>query len=444
MDIAIKIIVVLIFILINALFSGTEMAVISLSDIKERKLAEEGNKHAKKVLKFIDDQPSFLSAIQVGVTLAGFLASAFASEGIASKITLATDPEGTRVWMAPLWTVLITLVLSYITLVAGELVPKRIAARNPEKWAYRTAGFLSFFMTLTKPLVIFLTASSNLVLRIFGISPEDKNKAVTEEEIMMMVDAGSETGSIEDSEKEMIENVFDFNDTEVSEIMTHRKKIVSLPIDASYAEVMKVAISERHTRIPVYRGTIDDIVGILHIKDLLAVKAPAEPRKFNLRKLIREPLVVHETRKISSLFAEMRTSGMQMAIVIDEYGGTMGICTLEDIIEEIVGNISDEFDVDEEQQSLKLSNGDYIVAGDMPLADLEDILGIKFDEEEYDTMAGLVLHVLDRIPEEKEKPEVIYKNLKIKVLHVQDRWISKVMIHVLPVSDDPAGEDEDE
>ena len=242
----------------------------------------------------------------------------------------------------------------------------------------------------------------------------------------------------------MIENVFDFNDTEVSEIMTHRKKIVSLPIDASYAEVMKVAVSERHTRIPVYRGTIDDIVGILHIKDLLAVKAPAEPRKFNLRKLIREPLVVHETRKISSLFAEMRTSGMQMAIVIDEYGGTMGICTLEDIIEEIVGNISDEFDVDEEQQSLKLSNGDYIVAGDMPLADLEDILGIKFDEEEYDTMAGLVLHVLDRIPEEKEKPEVIYKNLKIKVLHVQDRWISKVMIHVLPVSDDPAGEDEDE
>ena len=249
MDIALKIILVLILVLINALFSGTEMAVISLSDIKERKLAEEGNKKAKKVLKFIDDQPSFLSAIQVGVTLAGFLASAFASEGIALKIAAAIDPEGTRFWMAPLWTILITVVLSYITLVAGELVPKRIASRDPEKWAYRTVGFMLLFIKIIKPMVIFLTASSDLVLRIFGISPEDKNKAVTEEEIMMMVDAGSETGSIEDSEKEMIENVFDFNDTEVSEIMTHRKKIVSLPLDASYAEVMKVAVKERPTRI---------------------------------------------------------------------------------------------------------------------------------------------------------------------------------------------------
>lgn len=443
MDIAIKIIVVLLFILVNAFFSGTEMAVISLSDIKERKLAEEGNKKAKKVLKFIDDQPTFLSAIQVGVTLAGFLASAFASEGIATRITSAIDPAGVHAWMAPLWTVVITIVLSYITLVAGELVPKRIATRNPEKWAYRAAGPLLFFMKATRPFVLFLTASSNLVLRLFGISPEDKNKAVTEEEIMMMVDAGSEAGSIEDSEKEMIENIFEFNDTEVSEIMTHRKKIVSLPIESTYEEVMEVAIKERHTRIPVYRGTIDDIVGILHIKDLLGVKEPARPKRFDLRKLIREPLVVHETRKISSLFAEMRTSGMQMAIIIDEYGGTMGICTLEDIIEEIVGNITDEFDVDEEQQSLKLSNGDYIVAGDMSLSDLEDILGIKFDEEEYDTMAGLVLHILDRIPAEDEKPEAVYKNLKIKVLHVQDKWISKVLIHVLPVSDEQA-EDEDE
>ena len=276
MDIALKILIVLILVLINALFSGTEMAVISLSDIKERKLAEEGNKKAKKVLKFIDDQPSFLSAIQVGVTLAGFLASAFASEGIALKIAAALDPEGTRPWMAVLWTILITVVLSYITLVAGELVPKRIASRNPEKWAYRTVGFMLFFMKTVKPMVIFLTASSDLVLRIFGISPEDKNKAVTEEEIMMMVDAGSETGSIEDSEKEMIENIFDFNDTEVSEIMTHRKKIVSLPLEASYAEVMKVAVKERHTRIPVYRGTIDDIVGILHINDLRKRTRPAQ------------------------------------------------------------------------------------------------------------------------------------------------------------------------
>ena len=260
----------------------------------------------------------------------------------------------------------------------------------------------------------------------------------------MMVDVGSETGNIEDSEKEMIENIFEFNDKEVSEIMTHRKKIVSLPIDAPFEEVMKVAREERYTRIPVYNENIDDIEGILHIKDLIGIEPPTDEKPFSLRKLIREPLVVHETRKISSLFAEMKTCGMQMAVIVDEYGGTMGICTIEDMLEEIVGNITDEFD-DEEQNPIKLSNGDYIVAGDTTLSDLEDILDMELDAEEYDTIAGLVIQLLDRVPEEREHPVVTYKNVNIKVLHVEDRWISKVMIHKLPKTESgDAQEKEDE
>ena len=425
--------VVLFFILVNAFFSGTEMAVITLNDAKIRKQAEEGDKKSRKVLKFLDNPGTFLATIQVGVTFAGFLSSAFAASNFAGKAASLIDPSGTKTWAVPLCTVLITLVLSYFSLILGELVPKRVAQKYPEKWAFAASGLVREFGIIAKPFVRFLTFSTNAVLRLFRIDPDDNDKEVTEEEIRMMVDVGSESGNIEEGEKEMIEKVFEFNDKEVSEIMTHRKKIVSLPIDASYEEVMRVAKNEKFTRIPIYRDTIDDIEGILHIKDLLGVSE----EKFSLSSLMRTPLVVHETKKISSLFNEMKTCGMQMAVVLDEYGGTMGICTIEDMLEELVGNITDEFD-EEEQEVIRLSNGDYIVAGDMTLSDLEGVLDMELDDEEYDTIAGLVIQLLDRVPEEREKPVVTYKNLSIKVLHVQERWISRVLIHVLPKEENEA------
>ncbi|MBR6880181.1 MAG: HlyC/CorC family transporter [Clostridiales bacterium] len=425
--------VVLFFILVNAFFSGTEMAVITLNDAKIRKQAEEGDKKSRKVLKFLDNPGTFLATIQVGVTFAGFLSSAFAASNFAGKAASLIDPSGTKSWAVPLCTVLITLVLSYFSLILGELVPKRVAQKYPEKWAFAASGLVRGFGIIAKPFVRFLTFSTNAVLRLFRIDPDDNDKEVTEEEIRMMVDVGSESGNIEEGEKEMIEKVFEFNDKEVSEIMTHRKKIVSLPIDASYEEVMRVAKNEKFTRIPIYRDTIDDIEGILHIKDLLGVSE----EKFSLSSLMRTPLVVHETKKISSLFNEMKTCGMQMAVVLDEYGGTMGICTIEDMLEELVGNITDEFD-EEEQEVIRLSNGDYIVAGDMTLSDLEGVLDMELDDEEYDTIAGLVIQLLDRVPEEREKPVVTYKNLSIKVLHVQERWISRVLIHVLPKEENEA------
>ena len=324
--------VVLFFILVNAFFSGTEMAVITLNDAKIRKQAEEGDKKSRKVLKFLDNPGTFLATIQVGVTFAGFLSSAFAASNFAGKAASLIDPSGTKSWAVPLCTVLITLVLSYFSLILGELVPKRVAQKYPEKWAFAASGLVRGFGIIAKPFVRFLTFSTNAVLRLFRIDPDDNDKEVTEEEIRMMVDVGSESGNIEEGEKEMIEKVFEFNDKEVSEIMTHRKKIVSLPIDASYEEVMRVAKNEKFTRIPIYRDTIDDIEGILHIKDLLGVSE----EKFSLSSLMRTPLVVHETKKISSLFNEMKTCGMQMAVVLDEYAGTMGICTIEDMLEELV------------------------------------------------------------------------------------------------------------
>lgn len=438
----IQLLVVFILILVNAFFAGTEMAVIALNDAKIRKMSEDGDKKAKQVLKFIDNPGSFLSTIQVGVTFAGFLSSAFAANSFAHKLALLIDPTSKHAWIATVSTVLITIVLSFFSLVFGELVPKRVAQKYPEKWSFTAAGVVAMFSGFAKPFVNLLTISTNSVLKLFRINPDDTDPEVTEEEIRMMVDVGSEAGMIEDSEKEMIQNIFEFNDKEVSEIMTHRKKIISLPVDADFEQVMRVARNEKYTRIPIYKDTIDDVVGILHIKDLLGIDA----KTFDMNKVMREPLFVHETRKISKLFAEMKTCGMQMAVIIDEYGGTMGIATIEDMIEEIVGNISDEFD-DEEQECIKLSNGDLIVAGDMTLSDLEDVIGIELTDDDYDTIAGLVIQLLDRVPEEREKPSVKYKNLDIKVLGVQERWISKVMIHINPVeepSEDEDGEEKDE
>ena len=431
-DLIFDLLVVIFFVLVNAFFSGTEMAVISLNDTKMRKLAEDGDKNASRILVFLNNPGTFLATIQVGVTLAGFLSSAFAANNFAGRLALIVDPDSIRKWPVPVFTVLITIVLSYFSLVLGELVPKRIAQKNPEKWAFRAYGVVRAFGIITKPFVKFLTASTNLMLRLFKIDPNEKDKEVTEEEIRMMVDVGSESGNIEDTEREMIDNVFEFNDTEVSEVMTHRKKIVAIPDDASYEDALKVATGERFSRIPIYSGTIDNIIGILHIKDLLGVREDT----YDLSELMRDPLIVHEGRKISSLFSEMKKGGIQMAVIVDEYGGTMGICTIEDMLEELVGSITDEFDDEERQNLIRLSNGDLIVAGDTTLSDLEDLIDIEFDEDEYDTIAGLVIQNLDRVPEDREKPIITYKNLSIKVLHVEDRWISKVLIHVLPEAEE--------
>ncbi len=437
-QIALDLGLVIFLIFVNAFFSATEMAVITLNDNKIRKMAEDGHKAAKKILKFIDNPGHFLATIQVGVTLAGFLSSAFAADKFSQRLTNLLDSDGSISFLPTVSMIIITIILAYFSLVLGELVPKRLAQKYPERVAYTAAGIVRGFGYLMAPFVKLLTVSTNLLLRAIGIDPNAVDKNVTEEEIRMMVDVGSESGSIEDEEKEMIQNIFEFNDKEVSEIMTHRTKLVALPVSATYDEVLETAINERYTRIPIYDGTIDDIVGILHIKDLLgiALKDEGDKANFMLPELMRPPLVVPETKNLSSLFAEMKKGGMQLAVIIDEYGGTAGIATIEDMLEEIVGNITDEFDDEEDQKMTILPDGDILFSGDTSLNDVEDVLRIDLPDEDYDTIAGFVIHLLDRIPEESETPEVTYGNVEIKVVSVEDKWISKVRIHVIPQEND--------
>lgn len=440
-QIILDLLIVLVFVLINGFFSATEMAVITLNDNKVRKMADEGDKAAQKILRFIDKPGKFFAIIQVGVTFAGFLSSAFASDKFSSRLAGTLDPNGKFPILKTLSMIIITIILSYFSLVLGELVPKRLAQKYPERIAYSSATAVKWCGIFLAPFVKLLTFSTNSILRFMGVDPNTNDKNVTEEEIRMMVDVGSESGSIEDDEKEMIENIFEFNDKEVSEIMTHRTKIVSLPIDASYDEVMHVAITDRYTRIPVYEDTIDDIVGILHIKDLLGYSMKGEKAaEFSLMSLLRPPLVVPETKNLSSLFREMQKGRMQLAVVVDEYGGTAGIATIEDMLEEIVGNITDEFD-EEDQQIVLLPDGDYLVSGDTPLSDIENVLDIDLPDEDYDTIAGFVIHLLDRIPDEKETPEVTFGNVVVKVESIEDKWISKIRIHVLPRMDNDSDDD---
>lgn len=418
-------------ILVNAFFSASEIAIITLNDNKFKKLAEEGDPIARKIYKLISEPSRFLATIQVGVTLAGFLSSAFAADKFADRLynLMGQDIPAFRTVSV----IIVTLILSYFSLVLGELVPKRVAQHNPEKFAKAVVGIVTGVGSVLRPFVILLTVSTNLVLRLLHIDPTKMNKIITEEEIRMMVDVGREFGSIHEEEKEMIENIFEFNDKAVSEIMTHRTNIISLDVDASYAEVLEAAIHEKYTRIPVYEDSIDNIIGILHIKDLLYHAAEGLKQPFSLRDMIRNPYIVPESKNIDALFREMQKSHAQMAVVIDEYGGTAGLVTIEDLLEEIVGNMQDEYD-EEEQDIIQKDEQTYIVAGMTQLDEVGDVVGSDFPDEDYDTLAGLVLSLLGRIPEEDDFPEVFYKNLVFKVLEMDEKRISLVQITVLPDS----------
>jgi putative hemolysin len=438
-----SIIVLFLLILFNALFAATEIAVITLNDNKVRMLAEEGDKTSRRILKYIDGPTHFLSTIQVGITFAGFFASAFAADRFAGPLTKVIDPSGSVQWLGVVSVVLITLLLSYISLVFGELVPKRIAMKKPYQVIRYTLWLLVLVGTLLKPFVYFLTFSTNLILRMIGINPAEHERTVTEEEIRMMINVGRETGTIHETEKEMIENIFELNDTQVSEIMTHRTDLVSLSCDATYKETLDVAVQEKFTRIPVYRDNIDNIIGILHIKDLLTYSHDERLEDFNVEKIIREPLFVPETKTIDEAFREMQTSHAQFAVVIDEYGGTAGIITIEDLLEEIVGNMQDEYD-EEEEEIIRQDENTLVVEGRTSLDEIAEALNIRIpDDHDYDTIAGMFIDLLGRIPEEEEQPEVQYENLTMKVLEMSDKRIGKIRIAVSPSLESELDENSD-
>ncbi len=421
---------------VNAFFTASEMAFITINDNKIRYLAEEGDEKAKKVLTILESPTRFLSTIQIGVTLAGFLASAFASEQFSEplvKILINYIPLDADV-IKSISVIIITLLLAYTTLVFGELVPKRIAMSKAEEIAFSVAGILKFISILALPFVNFLSFTTNSVLRLLGFNPDEEPNQVTEEEIRMMVDVGEEKGTIRDTEKEMINNIFEFDNKLVSEIMTHRREISGIPVDAKLVEVKKILKTEQYTRFPIYDESIDNIVGIVHLKDLLKYYDQAKTKTFNLQKIMRKPYFVPESKHIDELFFELQKKHTHFAVVIDEYGGTAGIITIEDLIEEIVGDISDEYD-DDDKQIILISEHTFDVDGSVELDVLEEQCQIALPSEDYDTLSGFLVGILGRIPLNHELIDLEYDGILFKILKIDDKRIVKVRIvkpHIKP------------
>ena len=445
LNLVFNIIFLILLIFVNATFAASEIAVITLNDNKVRKMAEEGDARSLKIVKFLDKPTNFLSTIQVGITFAGFFASALAASKFSVPLTSALDPAGTMPWMGTVIMILITALLSYLSLVFGELVPKRIAMHSPDGVLKYTLGLLVFVGWILKPFVCFLTFSTSVILKLFGIDPNERDRRVTEEEIRMMVSVGRETGTIHEDEKEMIENIFELNDTQVSEIMTHRTNIISLEIDSTFEDVLSLSVNEKFTRIPVYKDSIDNIVGILHSKDLLALAIEGLKGPFRLEDMIREPFILPETKTIDVAFREMQNAHAQIAVVIDEYGGTAGIITMEDLLEEIVGNMQDEYD-EEPEEIIRIDENTLLVDGATDLDEIMDEIEIKLpDDRDFDTIAGLVIDLLGRIPDEDEHPEVRYKNVVMSVVKMTDKRISQIRLVVEPEhGGDEAEQDEDD
>ena len=416
-----------ILILINAYFAATEIAYISLNDAKISKQAKEGDKKAKQIESMLKNPSKFLATIQIGITLAGFLSSAFASDAFADELAPILNQMlpmiGLDVWRG-ISIVIITIILSFFTLVFGELVPKRLAMKYYEKIAYATIGVIKGISIFTSPFVKLLTSSTNMVSKIFGVS-EAEEEIVTEEEIKMMIDEGQEKGTIEEEEKELLNNVFAFNDIIVSEIMTPRIDMFAIEINDDIDELLDKFDEYKYSRIPVYEETIDNIEGILFIKDIL--KALKTGQKINIREIMRDPYFVPESKEIDELFRELQKSKQQMAIVIDEYGGTAGLVTMEDIIEELMGNIFDEYD-DDEIDYKKIDENTYLVSGSSTLYDIKRIFGVDIPEGDYETLSGYLLEKLGRIPEEDEKLVIEDEGLTFKVEEYEDKRIKYVKI----------------
>lgn len=435
-----KLIILVILILINAFFAAAEIAVISLSETKLRKQAEEGDKKAAKLLALTQAPDHFLSAIQIAITLAGFLSSAFAADSFSDPLVawLVSDMGVTALSPAALnnlMVVLITIVLSYFSLVLGELVPKRIAMKKTEGVARFTVGVVCAVAAVFRPVIWLLSKSTNGVLRLLHIDPKADEENVSEDEIRMMVDLGEERGAIETSEKELIENIFEFNNTTAEDVMVHRTDMVLLWVEDSSEDVLNAILTSGRSRFPVYREDADDIVGILNTRDFLLNAQEDCPKP--LGSLLRPAYFVPESVRTDVLFRDMQSKKVHMAIVVDEYGGTSGLVTMEDLLEEIVGNIYDEFDPLEEKEIEQIEPGVWKVSGACGLERVAEALEMDFPEEESDTLGGLVFAQLSVIPEDGARIEVDACGLHIKVLNFTDRRVEWALVSKL----EGAGED---
>ena len=449
LSIILKVLLLFVLIIVNAFFAMSEIAIISLNDTKMQRLAEEGNKKAKQIVKLTENSSRFLSTIQIGVTLAGFLTSASASQNFADMLTdaLMKTPVSQIGYSVinGISVVLITVITSYFSLVLGELAPKRIGMQIPEKIAFKVVGILSFVASATKPFVKVLALSTNAIVRLFGFDPNADEEEVTEEEIRMMVDVGGEKGVIEDSQKEMIDNIFEFDDLDAGDIMTHRTEMTAIEVSRSLEEVAELAIENGYSRIPVYEDDPDSIVGVLYAKDLLKYVGHTLPGDLTIAKVMRKALYVPETQSCGDLFKAMNESRTQFAIVVDEYGGTAGIVTLEDVLESIVGNIQDEYD-DEEEEITKIDETTFTIDGTIDLDEVDELVGVELPEGDYDTLGGFVISLLGYLPSEIGDEPIVaeYKNLRFTVISIDERRIDEIKVEILPEPEDEEKEDEED
>lgn len=425
-SIATQLVLIVVLILINAFLAASELSILSSSSYKIDALAKEGNKKAILVQKLKSDETKFLSTIQVGITLAGFFSSATAavslSEGFGEILVSWHIPFGDDIAL-----VVVTLILSYFTLVFGELFPKRIALRSPEKVAMAFSGPINVIKYIFRPIVALLSGSCELLSRLFGLSNSEEEK-VTEEEIKAIISTGVEDGALDEEEQELINAVFTFGDLKVRDVMTPRVNTVMINIDNDITKINKIIKEEKFTRIPVYQEEKDNVIGILNIKDIL-LTLPSDYTTDDLKDILRKPMFVLESMKVDHLFKKMQKANEHAAVVIDELGAVSGYVTLEDLVEEIVGEIDDEYDVKTELVK-KIDESTYLVNASISLSDFSDEFNIDLvcENEQYTTIAGYIVYHLERIPEVGDAIELEQFNKVLTVVKVENNSIKQVEV----------------
>lgn len=409
-------IVVLIF--VNAFFSMSEMAMVSANKVRITMLKDKGNKKAEKLLRILERPSNFLSTIQVGITLAGFLASAQAATGLSQYLT-ALMAKLRIPFTEQASIIVITILLSYFTLVFGELVPKRIALQNSEKVAMATVGIIDFISKVFRPFVLFLSFSTNIFARLVGIHSDTLEEEVSLEEIRSIIEVGKEKGVINETERDMLDGIFEFDNKLAREIMTPRTEVEMIELSEPANNIVSKVTNGNFSRIPIYIDEVDNVVGILYIKDLFR-QLINKGKAGNIEDLLRKPYFAPENKYIDDLFKEMQLANAQMAILLDEYGGFSGIVTIEDILEEIVGNIYDEHDVMDEYIN-KVTDNIYLIDALVSIDDVNDALGLEIESDNADSIGGYVIERLDRVP--KKGDSVYFEGHEFKVQQMSGRRI---------------------
>ena len=429
----------LFFTLLNAYFAGAEMAVVSVNKNRIRSLAEEGNKKAKVIEGLFEDSTKFLSTIQVAITFAGFYSSASAASSISPVLADWMHSVGIP-YSGQIAHNGVTLILMFFNLVFGELVPKRIALQKAEAFCMMTVMPIHYISIILTPFTKLLSFSTKLVLRILHMKTEDQEEAVTEEEIKALLKMGNESGTFDDDEREMIDSVFAFDDRTAREIMVPRRDVVTIDINEPFEELIDEILETRHNRIPVYEENIDNIIGVLHVKDVMIELRKNSLEQMNIREMLHEPFFVPETKEADELFRTMQEARHHMAILVDEYGGFSGIVTIEDLVEEIMGDINEEYEeVVPEVEAV--SEDEYRLDGGILIDDLNEELGLKLETENYDTLSGYLIEKLGHIPAKEDRDVIEEDNLIFSVEEVKDNRISRVSLKILPKQE---AEDEDE